>query len=154
MRDPENRRIRLQEWLATATIPQGEKSFISQLINGKAPFGEKAATRLEKLLGMPDGYLDQTPGTKTLDQETAALVDIMARTDNEGRIRARIAATDAIKQYEMLRVTPLQSASLGKIPAELISRLVSQQDDDFIKELEAFVRVREQSDIVNKRNRI
>ncbi|MEI7002762.1 phage repressor protein [Pectobacterium parmentieri] len=54
----EIRRIRLKEWFSGRTIPEEEKSYISQLINGKASFGEKAARRLEHDYGMPIGYLD------------------------------------------------------------------------------------------------
>ena len=36
-----------------------EMSYISQLINGKSSFGEKAATRLESDYGMPPCYLSQ-----------------------------------------------------------------------------------------------
>ncbi|AVT58536.1 Phage repressor CI-like protein [Pectobacterium versatile] len=54
----EIRRTRLKEWFSERAIPGKEKSYISQLINGKASFGEKAARRLERDYGMPPGYLD------------------------------------------------------------------------------------------------
>jgi SOS-response transcriptional repressor LexA len=54
----ENRRIKLKEWFSSRSIPEGEKSYISQLINGKASFGEKAARRLEVTYCMPIGFLD------------------------------------------------------------------------------------------------
>ncbi|PXW40605.1 peptidase S24-like protein [Erwinia sp. AG740] len=54
----EIRRTRLKEWFSERTIPEKEKSYISQLLNGKAAFGEKAARRLERDYGMPSGYLD------------------------------------------------------------------------------------------------
>lgn len=41
------------------TIPSKEKSYISQLINGKASFGEKSARRLEHDYCMPEFYLDK-----------------------------------------------------------------------------------------------
>jgi transcriptional regulator with XRE-family HTH domain len=54
----ENRRARLKEWFSDKTLPKKEKSYLSQLIGGKASFGEKAARRLENTYGMPDGHLD------------------------------------------------------------------------------------------------
>lgn len=52
------RRRNLKIWFSDKPIPEKEKSYISQLINGKASFGEKAARRLEKTYGMPEKYLD------------------------------------------------------------------------------------------------
>lgn len=52
------RRKKLRIWFSTRSIPIKEKSYISQLINGKASFGEKAAERLEKTYGMGYKYLD------------------------------------------------------------------------------------------------
>ncbi|WP_226020231.1 S24 family peptidase [Serratia symbiotica] len=54
----ENRRKRLRKWFADKPIPQKEKSFLSQLMGGKASFGEKAARRIERDYSMPFGYLD------------------------------------------------------------------------------------------------
>lgn len=59
------RREKLRLWFSVRPIPEKEKSYISQLINGKASFGEKAARRLEKTYGMGEKYLD----TDTTDQE-------------------------------------------------------------------------------------
>lgn len=53
----ELRRKRLKEWFDGKTLPEKEKSYLSQLINGKASFGEKAAKRLEGAYGMPADYL-------------------------------------------------------------------------------------------------
>ncbi len=53
------RQARLSEWFKDKTLPTKEKSFISQLINGKSSFGEKAARRLERDYGMPPGFLDR-----------------------------------------------------------------------------------------------
>ena len=55
----ENRRARLREWFSTRSVPPKEKSYLSQLMSGKAPFGEKAARRLEVSYLMGDRYLDQ-----------------------------------------------------------------------------------------------
>lgn len=53
------RRANLREWVKENSIPENEKSFFSQLLNGKAPFGEKAARRIEGQYGMGDLYLDK-----------------------------------------------------------------------------------------------
>lgn len=52
------RRARLREWFATRSLPEKEKSYISQLMGGKASFGEKAARRLERDYGIGEGALD------------------------------------------------------------------------------------------------
>ena len=52
------RRKKLKQWFADKSIPEKEKSYISQLISGRASFGEKAARRLERTYQMPDMYLD------------------------------------------------------------------------------------------------
>jgi hypothetical protein len=62
-----NRRARLREWFDRHPIPEKEKSYISQLINGKASFGEKAAERLESEYGMGKGYLDADSASNVLD---------------------------------------------------------------------------------------
>lgn len=55
----EIRRARLKEWFTDRTLPPKEKSYLSQLMTGKASFGEKSARRLERDYGMPEKYLDQ-----------------------------------------------------------------------------------------------
>lgn len=52
------RRKRLKAWFADRSLPEKEKSYLSQLINGKSSFGERAARRIEKDYNMPAGYLD------------------------------------------------------------------------------------------------
>lgn len=54
----EIRRERLKAWFAKIKIPAEEKSYLSQLMGGKASFGEKAARRLERSYKMPPMYLD------------------------------------------------------------------------------------------------
>lgn len=54
----EVRRANLRRWFENRTLPEREKSYLSQLMGGKASFGEKAARRLESTYGMPGGYLD------------------------------------------------------------------------------------------------
>lgn len=55
----EIRRERLRLWFANKTLPQKEKSYISQLMGKSASFGERAARRLERDYGMGEKYLDQ-----------------------------------------------------------------------------------------------
>jgi len=57
----ELRRERLRHWFSGRTLPEAEKSYISQLMSGKASFGEKSARRLERDYGMGDRYLDRPP---------------------------------------------------------------------------------------------
>ncbi|WP_157832705.1 hypothetical protein [Candidatus Regiella insecticola] len=54
----EIRRQRLKKWFENRPLPQREKSYFSQIINGKASFGERAARRIERAYGMEYGYLD------------------------------------------------------------------------------------------------
>lgn len=61
METKEIRRLRLKEWFKDRTLPPKEKSYLSQLMSGKATFGEKAARRIEQTYGMPGGYLDIEP---------------------------------------------------------------------------------------------
>lgn len=60
MKITEVRRTRLREWFADRSIPEKEKSYISQLISGKSSFGERAARRLERDYGMQEGHLDRS----------------------------------------------------------------------------------------------
>ncbi|MCS6455967.1 S24 family peptidase [Burkholderia thailandensis] len=61
------RRQRLKAWFANRTLPEREKSYLSQLMSGKASFGERAARRLERDYGMVSGHLDLA-----IDVETPA----------------------------------------------------------------------------------
>ena len=67
------RRSRLRLWFSDKSIPESEKSYISQLINGKASFGEKAARRLEKTYKMPDKYLDNDAEQPMIDLSNISL---------------------------------------------------------------------------------
>lgn len=63
------RRQKLRIWFSANPIPKEEKSYLSQLLSGKASFGERAARRLESEYGMPAGYLDdgaEAPDTESL----------------------------------------------------------------------------------------
>lgn len=50
---------RLNQWIENhPEMKLGYRPYISQLRNGKATFGDRAARNLEQQYGMPDGYLD------------------------------------------------------------------------------------------------
>ncbi|MDC9620846.1 MULTISPECIES: hypothetical protein [Xenorhabdus] len=63
------RQQRLRDWFSGKTLPEKEKSYLSQLMNGKASFGEKAARRLERDYRMPDGYLDTDTNNSELGDQ-------------------------------------------------------------------------------------
>jgi hypothetical protein len=71
------RRMQLAVWFEAHSIPESEKSYISQLLNGKTSFGEKAARRLERDYGMGEGYLDaRQPDSQALE-EMCAIYDLL-----------------------------------------------------------------------------
>lgn len=55
------RRENLAKFFANGPMPPDKKSYFSQLFSGKAPFGEKAARKLEIDYNMGIGYLDRNP---------------------------------------------------------------------------------------------
>lgn len=69
-----NRRRRLAKFFEGTSMPAREKSFLSQLINGKASFGEKAARRIENTYGMGSGYLDVDDDGKPIEGGGGRLV--------------------------------------------------------------------------------
>ena len=99
----ETRRQRLSEWFSNRTLPEKEKSYLSQLINGKAPFGERAARRIERDYGMAVGFLD-TPAQERpprnhdeRHEELLDLFDSLAEWEKEQLItnlRAQVSAND------------------------------------------------------------
>lgn len=64
----DTRRNQLRKWLSANPTPAKEKSYFSQLVNGGASFGERAARRIERDYSMGDGYLDRT---ETMHQQAA-----------------------------------------------------------------------------------
>lgn len=89
------RRERLRLWFANRTLPEKEKSYLSQLMTGKASFGERAARRLERDYGMGAGFLDERKGDgpapiealENVDSADAVfeLVDLFSKCDHLGR---------------------------------------------------------------------
>jgi phage repressor protein C with HTH and peptisase S24 domain len=72
------RRKRLAKWFENRTVPAREKSYVSQLVNGKSTFGEKAARRLEGVFGMEDGYLDrETDGDDNYGDSAVELASML-----------------------------------------------------------------------------
>ena len=61
------RRDNLTKFFSGGPMPKDKKSYLSQLINGTAPFGEKAARNLEITYNMGIGYLDRDPNSQPED---------------------------------------------------------------------------------------
>lgn len=53
----------LKKFFEDKTLPTKDKSLLSQLMSGKASFGEKVSRRLEEDYGMGRYYLDSTPNS-------------------------------------------------------------------------------------------
>ncbi|ECF2938629.1 hypothetical protein E2G14_07005 [Salmonella enterica subsp. enterica serovar Reading] len=68
------RQQRLKVWFTGRQIPRAESSYISQLMTGRASFGEKAARRLEKDYEMPEGYLDEPFSVSQEETKAAELL--------------------------------------------------------------------------------
>jgi hypothetical protein len=77
------RRLNLKNWLANNEVPQKEKSYFSQLVNGGASFGEKAARRLESQYKMGVGYLD-TPQPEKNTKPKDHLGDLLSSDPQQG----------------------------------------------------------------------
>ncbi len=71
----EIRQQRLKEWFENRTVPREESSYISQLIGGRASFGEKAARRLEGTYDMPEMYLDEPYEVEQTSSQTLLDLD-------------------------------------------------------------------------------
>lgn len=110
----QTRRARLKAWFKERTLPADEKSYLSQLITGKASsFGEKAARRLERTYDMPPGYLDTPldsepmPALPTKQQELLEAWEYLLpgeRAELEADIKRRAAHNKAVG--EMLAARP------------------------------------------------
>jgi hypothetical protein len=53
--------------------PEIDASYISQLINGHRPFGEKSARNLESILGLAQNYFDTSEQNYTKSDRLSAL---------------------------------------------------------------------------------
>lgn len=55
----------LKRFFENKKLPVKDKSLLSQLMSGKASFGEKVSRRLEEEYGMGSLYLDSVPSEPT-----------------------------------------------------------------------------------------
>jgi hypothetical protein len=135
MRNPENRRQKLKEWFKTRSIPTSEKSYISQLLKGTSSFGEKAAIRLEELLGMPDGFLDSTIGEGVQDPNITDVLQIMTSTDEEGRLRVKLAVSDVLYEYNQKKNHSVLSQLEEFLPVAIVQQMKGIKDPEFVSAL-------------------
>ena len=82
----EIRRQNLRAYFSNRSIPQREKSYLSQLMSGKAAFGEKAARRLETTYGMPPMFLDGNWGGNEPKKSVKAPVYPAAKNAEEAAL--------------------------------------------------------------------
>lgn len=86
------RRENLKVWLDENPVPKAEKSYFSQLIAGTAPFGEKAARRIEQDYGIPRGFLDfdsvVRPALPASDPRLKLIMGELAKLDERHRVAA------------------------------------------------------------------
>lgn len=99
METKEIRRLRLKEWFKDRTLPPKEKSYLSQLMSGKATFGEKAARRIEQTYGMPGGYLDIEPEDITESPSSRSI----ALTPNQLELLQIFSAFPDNEQQEIIK---------------------------------------------------
>lgn len=107
------RQARLKAWFATRTLPEREKSYLSQLINGKSSFGERAARRIERDYHMPAGYLDSDPDNP--ESDTAQLI----LTDEEKRIIECFRGFPDSEKKEQLLIFETKLKKYNQLFAEL-----------------------------------
>lgn len=74
----------LNKWFDTHSVPENEKSYISQLKSGKASFGEKAARRLESTYSMPYLYLDMIDENSIYEKQTNYIIEVLDITASVG----------------------------------------------------------------------
>lgn len=122
----EVRRANLLTWTGKNTIPAKEKSYFSQLLNGTASFGERAARRIEKQYGMPDGWLDDK------NAAIAYIKHISRPPGSASDFDVSDIPTPAIKEIEVER----RKAHYGRRSSDLL-RDVSDDEDFEIPQLMA-----------------
>ena len=87
MSTKEIRSKRLADWFAERTLPEREKSYLSQLINGKTSFGERAARRIERDYNMPPCYLDAMDAGNEHDGSMPSVLSSMLTADEVNLIK-------------------------------------------------------------------
>lgn len=100
----EVRRARLREWFTDHPIPEREKSYLSQLLNGKTSFGERAARRIERTYGMRDHWLDSV-GIDAPSEDFAGIDDIPLLSWSQAGEWDRICSTPARRSLNKLPTT-------------------------------------------------
>lgn len=117
----EIRRKRLKEWFSSRSIPEREKSYLSQLMGGKASFGERAARRIEGDYGMSRGYLDTPPEEEVmppqqpLTEQQKRLIDLFERLP-ESEKEPHIASLAAmVENYDKLFEEMLKSRDINEL---------------------------------------
>lgn len=144
-----NRRKRLAKFFEGSSRPETEKSLLSQLINGKAPFREKVARRLEVTYGMGSGYLDLDNDGEPVDGGGGRLILRPGEADSilsivssalklAGLPEEFFGSKEAVKTA-LMQGQRLDSYTLGEIKravidlwqneAESIGALAEHQDD-------------------------
>lgn len=120
MEKKEIRRKRLKEWFADRAIPEREKSYISQLVNGKVSFGERAARRLENEYGMPTGlldmsYEDESDSKRILSDEEVELLDLFSRLPESEKSKHIISLKQTVEAYDKLFNEMLKNRDIKEI---------------------------------------
>lgn len=117
----EIRRLRLKEWFSSRSIPEREKSYLSQLMGGKTSFGERAARRLEGDYGMAPGYLDTPPDDEPapsqapLTEQQQRLISLFERLP-ESEKEPHIASLAAmVENYDKLFNEMLKSRNIKEL---------------------------------------
>lgn len=117
----EIRRLRLKEWFSSRSIPEREKSYLSQLMGGKTSFGERAARRLEGDYGMSPGYLDTpldnepVPSQAPLTEQQQRLINLFERLP-ESEKEPHIASLAAmVENYDKLFNEMLKSRNIKEL---------------------------------------
>lgn len=120
MEKKEIRRLRLKEWFGDKPIPEREKSYLSQLMGGKASFGERAARRLESEYGMPAGYLDMdfdgiTPMPRVLNEQEERLLNLFERLPESEKLHHLEALEVTVEGYDKLFNEMLKTRDIKEI---------------------------------------
>ncbi|MGH2624310.1 MAG: S24 family peptidase [Sphingobacterium sp.] len=146
MNTVDNRRKRLKEWFSDKSIPPKEKSFLSQLMNGKASFGEKAARRIERDYGMPLGFLDadcpafNTQGSEELESPgyRVDVLDVEASAGPGAVISSEVAETvnhivyDSHEALEIFGHRPASSIKVITVTGDSMAGTIELGDYIFV----------------------
>ena len=117
----EIRRKRLKEWFSNRSIPEREKSYLSQLMGGKASFGERAARRIEGDYGMTRGYLDTPPEEEVmprqqpLTEQQQRLIDLFERLPESEKEPHISSLAAMVENYDKLFEEMLKSRDINEL---------------------------------------